>query len=273
MASDSGVECIMILPASAFPMMGQVASAFDPDAQAFITATGITDSTQQSAINTLTISLKSANVWTKLDAIYPFVGGTAFTHQFNLKDPRNLDAAFRLSYVGTVSHSSTGITHQAGTISYSNTFYNPVSVSRGQNDQSQGVYVRPNVAGESDLGMLASGGNVALYSRFNDGNTYFRNNDLSGSAGGGADSTGFFIGNRASSLESRNRRRGTLLVVTTTSSANFNSSIIFGTLSNIANGAGREYAFAFVGKALTDTETLDFHNAVQTYQTTLGRAV
>jgi hypothetical protein len=67
----------------------------DVDALAFIAAASITDSTQQSAIDTLVKSLKSANIWTKMKALYPFVGGTATTHKFNLKDPRDLDAAYR----------------------------------------------------------------------------------------------------------------------------------------------------------------------------------
>ena len=67
----------------------------DTDAQAFITATGITDNTQKNSINQLVLDLKSYGVWSKIKAIYPFVGGTATTHKFNLKDPRDLDAAYR----------------------------------------------------------------------------------------------------------------------------------------------------------------------------------
>jgi hypothetical protein len=39
--------------------------AFDPDAQAFITAAAITDPTQQAAINTLVVDLKGYSIWTK----------------------------------------------------------------------------------------------------------------------------------------------------------------------------------------------------------------
>jgi hypothetical protein len=69
--------------------------ALDPDAQAFLTATGITDPTITSAINTLVISLKNDGVWSRMVAIYPFVGGTADTHKYNLKNPQDTDAAFR----------------------------------------------------------------------------------------------------------------------------------------------------------------------------------
>jgi len=77
---------------------------FDTDAQAFLTATGITDLTISNAINDLVVGLKADSLWTKYKAIYPCVGGTAFTHKFNLKDPRDLDAAFRLTYMMGLLH-------------------------------------------------------------------------------------------------------------------------------------------------------------------------
>ena len=41
----------------------------DSDAQAFLTATGITDATISSAINTLVVDLKGLNLWSKFYAI------------------------------------------------------------------------------------------------------------------------------------------------------------------------------------------------------------
>jgi hypothetical protein len=84
-------------------------AAFDPAAQAFITAAGITDPTQQAAINNLVIGLKADGLWASMYAIYPFVGGTASTHKWNLKDPRDLSAAFRIGFNGGMTHSANGI--------------------------------------------------------------------------------------------------------------------------------------------------------------------
>ncbi len=41
----------------------------DADAQAFITAAGITDNTQKSAIETLVTDLKGYGIWTKMSAL------------------------------------------------------------------------------------------------------------------------------------------------------------------------------------------------------------
>ena len=100
------------------------AGGFDPDAQAFITAAGITDNTQKTAINTLVLDMKGFGIWTKMKAIYPFVGGTASSHKFNLKNPLDTNAAFRLSFIGGWTHDANGIKAN-GTNGYADTFFVP----------------------------------------------------------------------------------------------------------------------------------------------------
>jgi hypothetical protein len=56
-------------------------------------------------------------------AVYPFVGGTATTHKYNLVDPQDTDAAFRLTFVGGITHNSNGITSN-GSTGYANTHIN-----------------------------------------------------------------------------------------------------------------------------------------------------
>ena len=104
----------------------QVVNAVDADAQAFIAAAGITNLTQASAVNTLVNDLKTYGLWTKMKALYPMVGGTATSHKFNLKDPRDLDAAFRLTFSGGWTHSSTGALPN-GTTGYAETYFNPTT--------------------------------------------------------------------------------------------------------------------------------------------------
>jgi hypothetical protein len=107
--------------AGATDIVGTSTPSFDTNAQAFITAANITDATQQTAINDLVIGLKADGLWTGITAIYPFVGGTASTHKWNLKDPRDLDVAYRLSFNGGWTHNSNGITGN-GINTYAETF-------------------------------------------------------------------------------------------------------------------------------------------------------
>lgn len=83
---------------------------YDAASTAFFTSSGITDVTQKIAINNLVVGLKADGLWTNIKAIYPFVGGTASTHKWNLKDPRDLDAAYRLTFSGGWTHNANGIT-------------------------------------------------------------------------------------------------------------------------------------------------------------------
>lgn len=95
-------------------------NASSSEAAAFITATGITDTIQINAIRELVNNLKGFGLWSKIKAVYPMIGGSAITHKYNLKDPRDLDAAFRLVFNGGWIHSSTGAKPN-GTTGYADT--------------------------------------------------------------------------------------------------------------------------------------------------------
>ncbi|MGA1049840.1 MAG: hypothetical protein ACO3UU_17695, partial [Minisyncoccia bacterium] len=95
---------------------------------AFFTAeagAGVTLSdTEKTAINTLVVNLKAANIWTKMKALYPFIGSTATSQKFNLINPADTNAAFRLSFQGGWTHSSTGALPN-GTNAYAETYIIP----------------------------------------------------------------------------------------------------------------------------------------------------
>jgi hypothetical protein len=104
----------------------------DLDADAFLLATGITDPIISAAICNLVVGLKTDGLWSQMTAIYPFVGGTATTHKYNLKDPRDLNAAYRLTFYGGWRHDSQGILGN-GTNTYADTYF-------AGNVQTVGIY-------------------------------------------------------------------------------------------------------------------------------------
>ena len=112
------------------------ATAFDPDATTFILAAGLTDPTQQSAINSLVVDLKDASLWTKLLAFYPLVGGNSTAHQYNLKDT----SLYNLTFSGTVTHSSTGIRSTTG--GYADTNWAPTTTPIIYQKGSFGFYLQ-----------------------------------------------------------------------------------------------------------------------------------
>ena len=111
-----------------FGFLTSFSQPLDPDAAAFLSAAGISNQVQSNAINNLVLDLKEEALWTMMDAIYPVIGGTAASHKLNLKDPRDLDAAFRLSFNGSWTHNSSGM--KAASVSsnnYANTYLTPSS--------------------------------------------------------------------------------------------------------------------------------------------------
>src|SRR5215510_612652 len=61
----------------------------------FVKAAGITDQQVKTNLDSLITNARNHNWWSLCKAIYPFVGGTSESCKFNLKDPRDDDAAYR----------------------------------------------------------------------------------------------------------------------------------------------------------------------------------
>ena len=250
-------------------------AAVDPDAQAFITAASITNPTQQAAINTLVVDLKGYNIWGKMKALYPIVGGTASSHKFNLKDPRDLDAAFRLTFATGVTHSSTGMIGN-GTTGLANTQLQPLG-NLLQDSTSYSFYSRTNT-NNTTIEMGVSLNDNILEIRTS-GITYYRVNGAGLVQHSDANSLGFYTANRTGSLNLSAWKNGVKLASNT---SNLSQPTVLGNIFILAlnNGVGvgayystKECAFASIGGGLTDTEAANFNTAVQAYQTTLGRQV
>ena len=257
----------------------------DADAQAFITAASITDSTQKNAITQLVTDLKSANIWTKMKAIYPFVGGTASSHKFNLKDPRDLDAAYRLVFSGGWTHSSTGALPN-GTTAYADTKLVP-SITLTQYNSHLSYYSRSQTLSSSNIEFGAY--NTDAQCMFvtlprSLGNSGMVQYSISADSNmallfGNTTTTGMYLSNRTSSTATSLKyiRNGVSLANATTTAGSLPSIPLFlGGSNNLGSPlyySAKETAFASIGDGLSDSEATAFYNAVQTFQTTLGRQV
>ena len=258
-----------------FKLPSSMSSSYDPNALAFITAAGITNVTQKTAINDLVISLKGYGIWSKMKAIYPFVGGTATTHKWNLKDPRDLDAAFRLTFSGGWTHSSTGALPNGAT-GFANTFLND-NTTLSLNSSHMATYLRTNVDGlYCDMGASSSDfDDTSLFSKYSN-RFYPRIHNTNGGITNTISSLGFFMSNRVNATEIRAFQGNTLKLITNSSSNKVNVSIYIAAMNRpigIGFFSPRETAFASIGDGLTDTEAGNFYTAVQAFQTTLGRQV
>jgi hypothetical protein len=250
----------------------------DADAQAFITAAAITDATQQSAIDTLVKGLKTDGVWTKMKAIYPFVGGTASTHKWNLKDPRDLDAAFRLVFNGGWTHSSNGATPN-GTNGVANTYFNPslhnINNSSHISNYSRTLFVDASAA--TEIGCLAAGGTQRnLINASFAGTTYcLPNNNTETVVNFLSNGVGFYLASRTSATAIIGQRNSTQYTgsATTTRLNQVMGIGAAGLSGSWAFYSPRQTAFSSIGDGLTDTEASNLYTRVQTYQTALSRQV
>ena len=249
-----------------------VAGGTDADAQAFITAAGITDSTQQSAINNLVVALKGYGIWTKMKAIYPFVGGTATTHKFNLKDPRDLNAAFRLVFNGGFTHNQYGI-QPNGVNGYADTFFN-LATNFTSNSAGATVYRYQVATAGSDIASYLGTNFTVFYNTASSTQIYAIAFSFSGTlsytptyGGLGMTTTSALSGT------TKGYENGVVKLTNTTQGnpASVNSQIG-------RNTYGVEYSNAIIPfvayhEGLTDTEAANLYTAVQAYQTTLSRNV
>ena len=255
--------------------------AIDPDASLFLQTAGITDTTQQSAIDTLVLELKNAGIWSKMKAIYPFVGGTASTHKWNLKDPRDVDAAFRLTFTGGWTHSSTGAKGN-GSNAWANTNLNARN-NLTNGDFSISCYVvtgtvnGSNYSGEINcnanpynaaglIGLRVFNRLIAL-AQFNGGN------DNTEGASASSTTLGYAIGSETSNSNRKFYKNNSLLATNTTNSTTLLQDGNLWLLWGGYDYATSELALVHIGSSLTDAEASSLYTIVQKYQTTLGRQV
>lgn len=265
---------------------GRFGSGTDKDAAAFLEAAQIIDSTQERAIYNLVRNLKQAGLWTKMKAIYPFIGGTAASHKWNLKDPRDLDAAFRLVFYGGVTHASTGVKGN-GTNAYADTFIR-TNPDLTQNSTHLSFYSRTQVAENSQEFMAYTSGNnytgILLRSTTNNSGSFLYSAEAGVSViatGTTLTSMGLFVGSRTNSSSHKMYINGAQVGTTSTST----NTLYLGNTAKIslfARNVGdsyrelwgtRECAFASAGDGLTDAEVATLTRIVQRYQIALNRAV
>ena len=255
----------------------------DADVQAFMAATGITDPTIDMAICNLVAQLKADNLWNKLDAIYPMVGGSATTHKFNLKNPSDTNAAFRLLFSGGWTHDANGATPN-GVNAWANTFWKPyqrtntLNISFGFSSQTQNQTVT-QVFGCASGVVFASMG-LAVLAAPNGGWSIVGNHTailFSNFA-----TTGFFLIRSTGTTFREVYRNGISLSINTTTSpsATLPGDVTFTFGARRINAVTTQFytthkmAFGFLGATqLTNADALALSSAEAAFQTALGRYI
>jgi hypothetical protein len=212
-----------------------------------------------------------------MKALYPFVGGTASQHKFNLKNPLDTDAAFRLVFNGGITHSSTGVKGN-GTNAYYQTFINAANTFSPATGGSMFTYIRNNISGGVDLGAYSTAVfRMNLVSRYSDNTFYAGGLSQSQYAISNTDSRGFYGVTREPNAPNfysiLNTNSYSLTAAYVEPSVNINGLALSIDSSGVNEYTAREQAFACIANGLTLAEAQNLRLANLTFQTTLGRNV
>ena len=132
----------------------------------FVKATGITDEQLKVNLDSLITRARNHGWWDLCNVIYPFAGGTETSNKYNLKDPRDADEAFRLTFLGDSTWTYTNIEANPGISGYGDTHFNPSVALSDPNSCHLSVYSMSDSAGgsdNSDIGAYDAGSNLGFY--------------------------------------------------------------------------------------------------------------
>lgn len=256
-------------------------SSFDADAQAYITASGITSTDAKNSINYLIVNLKNNSLWTKIQALYPFFGTTDTMHKWNAKNPLDTDAGFRLTFFGSASFSYLGYQLANTNTMYANTHFIP---SANQNINSNGITIvigtnNPASTGEDTYEAGAINGSQYSFITSKRNNTNYgtrarMNNGLLEITGVN-ESRGCLTATRQNSTVSKLIKNG---IVLATDSAGGGSLPTVKSYIGALNLNGSAYGFSsqriqivIFHEGLSDSEVSTLHSIIDASETIAGR--
>jgi len=244
---------------------------------------------QADALNNLVWSLVGIGIWSKMKIVYPMIGGTAATHKFNLVDPRDADAAFRLTFSGTWTHNGDGAKGD-GSTAWADTYLVPgTSLTTTSGHLSYYSRIQSQESGNLEWGCQNAVTTITTMAiaRATTNLSSFRFGVSSATANASptfssSSSQGLFVGvQNGSGINDRNIYRNGVKgatglgagTPTLPATAKLALNAINTNNTTRANFSPKQCAFASVGDGLTDLEVQNFYTIVQAYQTALGRQV
>ena len=234
----------------------------DFDTETFIGVVGITNSTITTAINDMVVDLKSNNLWSKMTALYPFVGGDATSHKYNLKDP----TLYELNFIGGWTHDSLGILMN-GTNTYAST---TILVSNG--NRSISAYLTQRINGNQ--GAIMGAANVGYF-----GLRATETEDLFHNHSGTTPKTITpavihpYVGNSRVGATEWYAQNDNDVFTTFTDTITNGAEVMIGRFANTTWYGAHQLGFAHIGDPLTQAEMSILRTIVINFQTTLGRNV
>jgi hypothetical protein len=255
--------------------------ATDIDAINYINASANT--LYQDIIDDAFISLKSNNLYNKIQAFYPFLGTTQAQHKWNAKNPQDTNTSFRLVFSGGGTHSNLGYQCN-GTNAYANSFFAVnlnaninsfgATIVCGTNNANSGSDVTEmgstNPASATNMFRLAvrqsNTSKLSYFSSYNQANGAFFTNNV--------DCRGVFTGLRNSISENKLFINKTLKASGTGGGTAPTGGIYIGASNQSSSPFGysnQRIQFTAIHEGLTDAEVVALHTIIDNFEEAIGR--
>ena len=242
-----------------------LSGGIDPAVQTFISSTyaNITDVAQVSALNYLVTSLKGSGLWNRIKLLYPFIGGNATSHRFNLIDP----TLYAITFTGSFVHNSSGVSGTANANATATTGFPDAALDI--TNLSFGYYGTWNLTNQITFGnAITTAGPTYMFAgnsvRVGGGTATTITTSAVGLAGLQAVTN--IAGTTCQSFRNQfglaNFTRGATLSVSTWTIQ----------LSRTADATRNQMKLAWIADAYTEAEMQIFNNIIDGYQTLLGRS-
>lgn len=249
------------------------------EARRALRAMGHTWDVDARVIGSLIRGLQDAGTWDKYRAVYPFYPGRAASnnnHRWNLKDPQDTNGAFRITWSGTVTHASTGIS--SATAGYGNTNLTPSTAGMSASSASISAYTSIDpidnaiAIGTNSAGAewaLSAGGSPTgvFYPAITSNGVYPNVEVLTG---------GYFTATRTDGTTIRGYQNG-IEIINAAQGSTVLPALPFFLLGSNNTGLDSEtnqiLRYAAIGSGLTAAEVAADYAVIQAYQTSLGRAL
>lgn len=255
--------------------------ATDTDAISYINVSS--NALYQDIIDDTFKSLKSSNLYSKIQAFYPFLGTTQAQHKWNAKNPLDVDAAFRLVFTGGGTHSNLGYQCN-GTNAYANTFLTPSVV---QNINSNGftitVGTNNSVVGSAaeEMGAYVSETNSSVLTAKEDNTLFTRIASFNNNTNvnrvritGTNEARGIYTGTKTASNLHKLIRNSVVLGSGKGAGTLPSVPVWIGAL-NLNNSpygySNQRIQFVAIHEGLTDAEVQTLHTIIDAFETAVGR--
>ena len=216
--------------------------------------------------------MEAENVWQYVRAFFPTIGGTAFSHKYNIVNPLLYEITFPAAYIHTLSgikHNGTAGAIASSSFEYSNLTHNNTHLLFGELESIASAGIGVAFLTATDTLTNFNTNRLLMHPRYTDGNHY--SDHYSGltnrSSYTNDSSLGIYLSQRSGVNYSETRKNGIIKAtnINASSGSPLNTDIL--KIANIDSGTANIYTPRFscigVGDSMPNAQAIGYSRAVE----------